>query len=157
MMHSTVVLFAAVTMALATQVPPRQTPGTWIVQIEGDAATLKATAASHKPFAYRARRGLTSDYRVSLVDSRGVVLATAPLDLSKFCVDSQHRGQPPHVRGDVVVEHKVVCRVKVPALADAARVQIEDVRDAKKPVLLGTVDRKALLALVEKHGTRKVK
>lgn len=159
MTHSLLGAFLALALAVPGH-PPTSSPGTWILQIEGDAATLAVNGASLKPFTYRAPRGVTSDYRVSLVDSKGVVLATAPLDLSPFCMDPTHRGEVPHVRGDVVREHAVVITVKVPARADAAEVRIENISDPKNPVSLGSIDRKSLLAMTapvkktEKKGVR---
>lgn len=137
-------------LAAHGQDPAAADPGTWILQIEGDADSLAVSGASHRAFAYRAPRSASSDYRVTLVDRAGRTVATAPLDLSAFCLDPTHRGRPAHVRGDVVLEHAVVITVKVPARADAASLRFENVADPAKPVVLGTIDRADLLAVLGK-------
>ena len=142
---------------VAPSLPPTisSPAGTWILQLEGDASSLAVKGASLKPFAYRAPRQATfSDYRVALLDSKGKVLTTVPLDLSSFCMNPSHRGDGPHLRGDVVYEHAVVMTVKVPARPDAAEVRIEDVSDAKKPVSMGSIDRKSLVELTGANRKR---
>ena len=97
-MHCILPALLVVAMAAAGPGNRTRTQGTWILQIQGDATSLKIAAAAYKPFAYRASRGVHSDYRVQMVDSVGKVVATVSLDLSRFCMDSAHKGDRPHLR-----------------------------------------------------------
>ena len=46
----------AVLLAALAQDPTPDSPGTWILQIEGNATSLKVTGATKKPFEYRTPR-----------------------------------------------------------------------------------------------------
>jgi hypothetical protein len=161
-MPSPAILVAAVVLVLpplalpgtpAQDPAPARAPTTWVLQIEGTPGALRVRGVSAKPFEYRApRRRLPSDFRVSLRDAQGDEIASAPLDLSAFCMDRAHDGAPPHVRGDVLVSHEVVCTVKVPALAAAAELRIEQVRPVQPPVVLGAISRADVLALARKDA-----
>ena len=148
---------ALLAVAMAATGRGDRAQGTWILQIQGDATSLKIAAAAHKAFAYRAPRGVDSDYRVQLIDSAGKVLATVPLDLSKFCMDSTHEGDPAHLRGDVVRSHRVTCTVKVPARADVAEIRIERAGDADRPKRLGASDVKSVRELLAAHARKQAK
>ena len=133
---------SALLVCVALAVPPQDpnpAAGTWILQVSGDATQLTVRNAALKNYQLRPTRE-TSDYRIRVLDAQGEELANVPLDLSKFCLEADHVGAKPHVRGDVTYEHKVECLVKVPAFATASVVRIEHVQDEKKPAhLLGEV------------------
>jgi len=150
-----VLLFAVVAMLATVQDHARSPAATWIVVLEGDAGALRVQQIHRKPFRAARPRRAPSDFRVLLLDSAGAVIATVPLDLSRFCTDVSHRGQPPHLRGDVVQPHEIHCVVKVPARADIAALRIEDGRDARDPITICSVDRAALLASVVSGQTVK--
>ena len=134
---------------LAQRPPAPKTPGTWILQLEGDSAGLRLTGATHKGFDYRARRHLASRFRLRLLDADGKQLSSIPVDLTDFCLDPTHRGKKDHVRGDVIVQHTVVTTIKVPALPTVAKIQIVKLVGGKASVL-GNVDRKTILTLASK-------
>lgn len=130
--------------------PAPKTPGTWILQIEGDSAGLRVTGVSHKKFSFRARRRLTSRFRIRLLDAKGKLLSSIPVDLTDFCLDPAHRGKKDHVRGDVIIQHKVVTTIKVPALTDVAEIHIARLV-GKNLKVLGKIDRKSVTGLVGKQ------
>ncbi len=149
-------LLASLALGLAQDpvAKPTEPAGTWILQVEGNATTLRVTGASLKPFSYRPKRGLNSDFSLRLFDAKGSLLKTIPLDLTDYCMKPEHREQGPHVRGDVIVEHKVACTIKIPARSDIAEIRIEKRIEGEPPVLLGKTDRTALLALTNKKEVR---
>ena len=138
----------------SSQQPLPKAPGTWILQIEGDGKGLQVVDATHKEFEFRAQRHLTSQYRVRLFDAEGKQLSSIPMDLTDFCLDPSHRGKKDHVRGDIIIQHKVVTTVKVPALPNVAEIQIARLRGGKTTVV-GKIDRKSIITLTSK--TKEVK
>ena len=138
------------TSGLVAQQPPApKDPGTWILQLEGDSASLRLTGATHKPFPFRARRHLASRFRLHLLDAGGKRLSSMPIDLSDFCLNPAHRGKKDHVRGDVIVQHRVVTTIKVPALPALHEIRIIQMR-GERTTLLGKIDRKSILTFAHK-------
>ena len=146
-------LFLA-SVVVGQQPPAPKDPGTWILQIEGNSAGLRVTGATHKDFGFRAQRHLASRYRLRLLDAKGRQLSSIPIDLTDFCLDPSHRGKKDHVRGDVIIQHKVVTSVKVPALPAVAEIQIINLV-GKQANVLGKVDRKSIITLA--GGSKEVK
>jgi hypothetical protein len=151
-MHVVPSAFLALALA-ALWHPADPDPGTWILQLGGDATKLTVVGGSHKQFPFRAPRGKYSDFSIRLFDANGAELRAVPLDLSTFCMDPSHVGDPPHVDGDVVREHAVSLNVKVPALADVARIVFE--RRAKEPATeptrLGEIAREKVVELTKQE------
>jgi hypothetical protein len=129
--------------------PVIKAPGTWILQIEGDSDGLQVAGATHKGFEFRAQRRLVSQYRVRLLDKAGKQLSSIPMDLTDFCLNPSHRGKKDHMRGDVIIQHKVVTTVKVPALPGVENIQITSLLGGKITVI-GKIDRKSIITLTNK-------
>ncbi len=150
---------------LIANLQPPPPDGTWILHIEGDAQVLTVAGAAHKPFVHRAvRRPIRSDYRVELLDARGLRLYSAPIDLSKFCLDPNHRGHGPHIRGDQITPHRVCLTIKVPAHSSAATIRflkaaprVKPGKPVPQPTLLGEVARGALNSVLARRAKREVK
>ncbi len=165
-MHTILARALVMAVIVTPGLPDLSTQKTWILLIEGEAASLTVTRATQKNFAFRAPRKLESEYRIRLVDALGKTLHTVPLDLSNFCLDPAHKGQKPHVRGDVVFDHKVSINVKVPGDDGFAVLHIEKVTtpdSGGEPTIrtLGTITKKNLSTLLSataakpKVGTEK--
>lgn len=142
----------ALAAALFAQGPTGNETGTWILQVEGDASGLRVTAATHKSHTHRPATGVSSDYVAQLIDRRGNVLDTVPIDLRHFCMDRTHAGDEPHVIGDQVVSHDIVQRVKIPARTDLASVRLEAVAEGVRRHL-ATVPSDALPGLAPAVAT----
>ena len=143
-----------VACAIPAQTPlpapkPKQPEGTWILQVEGDARSMKVVGVTHKVAPYRAPRRMQSQFRLQLLDANGKLLKSTPIDLSDFCLDPAHVGKKDHVNGDRIVQHKVCMTFKVPAIATVASIRIAKVTGAT-PTIYGELDRKTLDALQAK-------
>ena len=110
--------------APATVAPP---PKAMTLVIDGDALTLAVVTAAEKDFAYRARPAplVPASHRVQLTGADGQALASVPLDLSGHCLLLDHLGDPPHVLGDTLLEHRVLRLVKVPLVEGLHQLRFE--------------------------------
>lgn len=108
-------------VATARSVPdPR---GHLILQVEGDANTLRITRITPKVDPCGLQR-ITSEYAVVVRDAQGLELGRVPLDLSKFDLDPSRVGGALRVEGCVVRDPRVATLVNVPHWPTASTVEI---------------------------------
>lgn len=104
-------------------IPTPETPAAghyaFVVQGDRDQLTITHAVAKADPWA-GVPKGFTSDWALSIRDARGGELARVPLDLSKFDLQPERKGQPVVVEGCIVHDSKVVMLANVPAYAAAA-------------------------------------
>ena len=109
---------------LATQIPPESkttASGHYVLVVEGNRNGLAVTFARKKADQWAGiPKGLSSNWRGSILDDKRQELASIPIDVSSFATDAQSVGQPPRVQGCMVVDSKIGLLLNVPAFATAA-------------------------------------
>ena len=95
--------------------------GHYVLVVEGNRNNLVVTFARKKADQWAGiPKGLSSNWRVSILDDKRQELASIPIDVSSFATDAQSVGQPPRVQGCMVVDSKIGLLLNVPAFATAA-------------------------------------
>ncbi|MFO1076995.1 MAG: hypothetical protein U1E73_04625 [Planctomycetota bacterium] len=126
-MHSIHFVAAALAVGLGlfffhgagTPVPPAG--GHDVLIVTGDRDGLAVTGANHKaePWA-GARRGMLSEWSLSIRDGAGRELAAVPLDMSAFALDAGRKGTGVTVEGCIVRDSRVAMLVNAPTFPTAA-------------------------------------
>lgn len=128
--------------------PPVQ--GHVVLVIEGDALSLRVTAAVPKTDPWGGvPRGLQSPWSIVVTAADGSILGSYPLDLSHFDLDPANVGNGPQVQGCRVVDTRVTALANIPRFRDAAALAI--LRDGR---VVGTVTPAAYAELLEEGRKR---
>lgn len=101
---------------------PPVADGHYVLVVDGDRNALTITHARHKqdPWA-GVPKGFASDFRLTVRDGSGAVLADVPLDVTPFLTGAADVGTPVRVEGCIVRDPHIAMLVNVPAFAAAAR------------------------------------
>lgn len=111
------------TAAAAAQRP--EAHGHYALVVEGDRDHLTITHAHWKPDPWAGvPKGLTSDYRLAVLDAAGDELASVPLDLSKFDLRPEAKGSAVRSEGCTVLDARVAMLANVPCHGDLAAVHV---------------------------------
>lgn len=103
------------------QPAPPVADGHYVLVVDGDRNALTITHARHKPDPWAGvPKGLTSDFRLTVRDGAGAVLADVPLDVTPFLTGAADVGMPVRVEGCLVRDPHIAMLVNVPAFATAA-------------------------------------
>lgn len=105
---------------MAPAAPPAAN-GHYTLVVEGDRDQLAITHAVWKadPWA-GVPKGLTSDWRLLVLDAKGDELANVPLDLSAFDLRPEAKGSAVRSTGCTVLDARVAMLVNVPCHAEQA-------------------------------------
>jgi hypothetical protein len=100
---------------------PPLAAGHYALVVQGDRDQLSITHAVAKADPWSGvPKGFTSAWSLSIRDANGKELASVPLDLSKFDLSPQAKGQARTSQGCIVIDSHVAMLANVPAFAEAA-------------------------------------
>jgi hypothetical protein len=121
-------------------IAPAVANGHSVLVVEGARNGLGATFASRKQAPWAGvPKGFDSNWRLSVVDARGVELADVPLDVRPIATDPASLGKPATVRGCIVVDSRIGMLVNVPCYAEADRYRFTRIDPRGVEVPLGVV------------------
>ncbi len=113
--------------------PPQ--PGHIVLLVKGNARGLTIVHAVGKPSAWPGvTKGLKSDFSLQILDGRGVVLKSIPLDMSHFDTRDDRIESPDRSECCKVITSRIAMLVNVPDLAAA-----KTYRFVRKDRVIGTV------------------
>ena len=122
--------------------------GHYVLVIEGNRDGLAVTFARKKDDQWAGiPKGLSSNWRVSILDDKRQELATIPIDVSSFATDVQSLGQPARVQGCMVVDSKIGLLLNVPAFAAATNYVFSRTEPNGQITKLGTTSAPAVREL----------
>jgi hypothetical protein len=144
-----------VSVERSTPSPVASTPtaaadGHDVLVVQGDRQALAITAVSHKtdPWA-GAPKGLSSAWRLHVLDATGARLADVPLDVRHFAVGAGEQGQGLRVEGCTVRDERIGMLVAAPTFANAARYVFVRPGPLDEPVVIGDVAANTVRTLAE--------
>jgi len=124
----------------AAPLPPAIADGHYVLVVEGDRNGLGVTFASRKQAPWAGvPKALDSNWRLTLLDGRGLELADVPLDVRRFATDAGSVGKPARVQGCMVVDAKIGMLVNVPRFRDAQSYRFTRTDARGAVTVLGTV------------------
>lgn len=129
--------------------PPRA-DGHYVLVVQGDRNGLTITHANRKVDPYAGTpKGLTSDWRLTIHDAAGALLADVPLDVSPFDTRPEAVGRGVRVEGCQVHDSHIAMLVNAPRFAEAASYRFARGAAGTREVVLGTYDAALVRALAE--------
>ena len=141
--------------ALGKGAPPEPAKAVYLL-FASDGAGIELVHAVRKKHDYAATPSfLDAKHRVRLLDRTGAELAAVSVDLSGYCLDPAHRGQPPHRDGGCIARsHQVAKFVNVPDLSATSRIVLERVEHDQTWKVVSATDQARLTELVNRGKYR---